>query len=171
MRGPMYEARKICNLLISRADSHSFELTNLRLNKLLFFIHGWALTSRPEGVVRNHFIAWKHGPVVRPVFDSFKIYGDARITEPARYLDYDTGEDRVIPYDDILPADADLILRTFAFYDRYTTGQLVDKSHEPGGPWDTIFTEWSRDKRLNPRIPNQLIREYFLMQSGGVLRH
>src|ERR1700674_1308688 len=101
----MYEARKVCNLLILRPQRHSFELTNLRLNKLLYFIHGWSLTNRAEGMVRNHFLAWDHGPVVRPVYDAFKGFGDSEITEPARYLDYGSGQNRVIPHDDISTTD------------------------------------------------------------------
>jgi uncharacterized phage-associated protein len=167
----MYEARKICNLLISRADTHSFDLTNLRLNKLLFFIHGWALTNRPEGLVRNHFLAWKHGPVIRPVFDAFKAYGDGRITRQAEFFDYRLGENRVVSFEDISEIDKQLIERIFATYDRYTTSELVEMSHEPGGPWEVTFKEWSKDQRLNPRIPNDLIRQYFLRQRGGAIRH
>jgi uncharacterized phage-associated protein len=150
---------------------HLFELTNLRLNKLLYFIHGWGLTSRRDGLIRNHFLAWTHGPVIRPVFDSFKIYGEAKITEPAKYLDYASGHSKAIPYDDIAPSDADTILRVFASYDRFTTGKLVDMSHEPGGPWDIVYSAWSKDNRLNLRIPNDLIRSHFLEQAGGQIRH
>lgn len=150
---------------------HLFPLTNLRINKLLYFIHGWALTSRPEGFVRNHFIAWNHGPIVRSVFDTFKIFGNGRITEPARYLDYASGEDRIVPYNDIFEADAEIIMRIFSNYDQYATYQLVEMSHESGGPWDVVFKEWSKKRRLNPRIPNSLIREHFLKKAGGQVRH
>jgi uncharacterized phage-associated protein len=167
----MYEARKISNFLIARSHTHSFELTNLRLNKLLYFIHGWALTSRREGLIRNHFVAWEHGPVIRPVYDAFKTYGDAKITEPARYLDYISGKNKVVPYDDIPPADTETIMRVFSNYDRYSTGKLVEMSHERGGPWDVIFTAWSKDHKRNLRIPNDLIRSHFLQQAGGKVRH
>lgn len=167
----MYEARKICNFLIARSGTHSFDLTNLRLNKLLYFIHGWGLTSRRDGLIRNHFLAWKLGPVIRPVFDSFKIYSEDKITEPANYLDYVSGENKPVAYDDIAPADAEIILRVFASYDRYTTSQLVDRSHEPGGPWDIVYSAWAKDNRLNLRIPNELIRSHFLKQAGGQIRH
>lgn len=167
----MYEARKICNFLIARSVAHSFELTNLRINKLLYFIHGWGLTSRREGLIRNHFLAWKHGPVVRPVFDTFKIFGEGRITEPAKYLDYVAAEEKVVTYDDIASSDCEIISRVFTAYDRYTTSQLVTMSHEPGGPWDIVYSAWSKDNRLNLRIPNELIREHFLKQAGGQVRH
>jgi uncharacterized phage-associated protein len=167
----MYEARKICNFLIARRDTHKFPLTNLRLNKLLYFIHGWGLTSRADGLVRNHFLAWTHGPVVRPVYDAFKPFGDDPITEPAKYLDYITGQNRAVAYDDIAPDDATVIDRVFRSYDRFTTGQLVTMSHMVGGPWHTVYSAWAKDNRLNLRIPNGIIRAHFLQEAGGKIRH
>lgn len=167
----MYEARKICNFLIARRHAHTFELTNLRLNKLLYFIHGWALTSRPDGLIRNHFLAWKLGPVIRPVFDTFKVYGDGHIQEPATFLDYTSGKNEVVAFDDIAAADAEVIMRVFQSYDRFTTSRLVAISHEPGGPWETVNSAWANDNRLSPRIPNDLIRKHFMKEAGGLIRH
>jgi uncharacterized phage-associated protein len=167
----MYEARKICNFLIARADTHQFPLTNLRLNKLLYFIHGWGLTSRPDGLARNHFTAWMHGPVVQPVYDAFKPFGENPITELAKYLDYITGQSRVVAYDDISPHDAAVIESVFRSYDRFTTGQLVTMSHTVGGPWHTVYSAWAKDNRANLRIPNEVIRAHFLQEAGGKVRH
>jgi uncharacterized phage-associated protein len=167
----MYEARKICNLLLSHRDAHAFALTNLRLNKLLYFIHGWSLTRYPEGLVRNHFLAWKLGPVIRPVYDTFKVYGESAIQEPAKYLDYLSGKNQAVTYDDVDPADVEIIMRVFASYDRYPTGKLVEMSHAPGGPWDQVYSAWANDSRLSLRIPNELIRAHFLKEAGGSIRH
>jgi uncharacterized phage-associated protein len=167
----MYEARKICNLIIARYGARSVELTNLRLNKLLFFVHGWSLTSRPEGLVRNHFLAWQHGPVIRPVYDAFKGYGESPIRGLAEYLDYATGQTKIIGYDDIAPADSDMIMRVFDSYDRYTTGELYDLAHEPGGPWDIVYRACQADNRMSSRIPNDLIRAHFFEKAGGKVRH
>jgi uncharacterized phage-associated protein len=54
---------KFVTFLLTRYDAEAYDLTNLRLKKLLYFIHGWALTTRSDGLVRNHFEAWK-GEVV-----------------------------------------------------------------------------------------------------------
>jgi uncharacterized phage-associated protein len=51
----MYEARKVCNYLLARYDAQRLDLTNLRLNKLLFFIHAASLSTRNDGLIRNHF--------------------------------------------------------------------------------------------------------------------
>jgi uncharacterized phage-associated protein len=167
----MYEARKICNLLISRSDEHKHPLTNLRINKLLYFVHGWGLTRNSQGFVRNHFLAWTFGPIVKPVFDEFKLYGDRMIDQPAQYLDYATGKYKVIPYNDISPHDIEIIMRVFLEYDRYSTYELVDMTHEPNGPWDIIFKELAKERRLNQRIPNDLIRDHFFKMAGGKVRH
>ena len=167
----MYEARKICNYLISRYGEPASDLTNARMNKLLYYIHGWSLTRRPHGLVRNHFFAWKFGPIIRPVYDAFKSYGDNRITSLADHLDYATGQIKTIPYDDIAPDDAELISRVFEGYAQYTTGQLIEMSHQSGGPWDVVYSAWLKDSRLSTRIPNELIRGYFLQKMGGQARH
>jgi uncharacterized phage-associated protein len=121
--------------------------------------------------VRNHFIAWTHGPVVRPVYDAFKLFGDDPITEPAKYLDYITGQNRAVDYDDISREDVAIIESVFRSYDRFTTGQLVTMSHSVGGPWHTVYSAWAKDKRANLRIPNDLIRSHFLKEAGGQIRH
>jgi uncharacterized phage-associated protein len=167
----MYEARKICNFIIARYGQSSFEVTNFRINKLLYFIHGWSLTSRPNGLVRNHFEAWEFGPVVRPVYDSFKKYGRGRITEQASHLDYASGQNKTISFDDVAAEDAHTIIYVFESYGRFSTGELCNLSHEPGGPWHIVYTAWSKDNRLSPRIPNELIREHFLEKAGGKVRH
>jgi hypothetical protein len=53
-----YEARKLSNLILSEFDADQYELTNLRLNKLLFLIHGWA---RARGASRrDHRLSTEH---------------------------------------------------------------------------------------------------------------
>src|SRR6266404_1425493 len=125
----MYEARKVCNYLLARYDAQRFDLTNLRLNKLLFFIHAASLTTSKDGLIRNHFEAWQYGPVIRPVFETFKKHGDHWITEPATFLDYATGNVKPISFDDIAPSDAQTINEVFSEYSRFSSGQLVALSH------------------------------------------
>lgn len=167
----MYEARKICNFVLARYDAQRFQLTNLRLNKLLFFMHAASLATRPDGLIRNHFEAWQYGPVVRPVFDAFKKHGECWITAPASFLDYATGQQRAIPFDDIQSSDRELIEAVFAEYSHFSTGQLVALSHEPGGPWDLVYRAHLADSTVSPRIPNDLIRRHVAGQVKSSSRH
>ena len=166
----MYEARKICNFLLANFDAVEFDLTNLRINKLLFFIQAGALRQMPEGLIRNHFEAWQFGPVIKPVFDAFKMHKESPITGPAEFLDYSLGQQIPVPFDDIREEHRKIIIREFKAYSHFTTGQLVSLSHEANGPWDTVYRAHLADPTLSPRIPNQLIREHF---AGGksTVRH
>lgn len=167
----MYEARKVCNYLLARYDAQRFHLTNLRINKLLFFIHAASLVARNEGLVRNHFEAWQYGPVIRPVFEAFKKHGDHWISEPATFLDYASGIVKPIDFDDIAPRDLIIIDEIFSEYSRFSTGQLVALSHEPGGPWDVVYRAHLADSTASPRIPDELIRRHFLGGTTSTARH
>jgi uncharacterized phage-associated protein len=167
----MYEARKICNFLLANFDAVEFDLTNLRMNKLLFFIQAGALRHMPEGLIRNHFEAWQYGPVIKPVFDAFKIYKEGPITAPAEYLDYATGTRVPVSFDDIPEDHRKIIVHEFKAYSHFTTGQLVQLSHETNGPWDVVYRAHLADPTLSPRIPNQLIRQHFAGEGKSTVRH
>lgn len=158
----MYEARKICNFLLARYDAQLFDLTNLRLNKILYFIHAESLLALRDGLVRNHFEAWEYGPVIRPVFDTFKRYESKWISAPATYLDYASGEQKIIPFADISQDHCELIRHAFEKYSTFTTNQLVTLSHVPGGPWDLVYRAHLADKTASPRITNDLIRRHYV---------
>jgi uncharacterized phage-associated protein len=158
----MYEARKICNLLLSCYDARRFGLTNLRLNKMLYFIQAESLSGLPEGLVRNHFEAWEYGPVIRPVFDSFKRYENSWISAQATYLDYASGEQKIVPFEDLDKDHCELIKQIFDKYSSFTTNQLVTLSHVSGGPWDTVYRAYLADKTASPRISNDLIRRHYV---------
>jgi uncharacterized phage-associated protein len=167
----MYEARKICNFLLANFDAVEFDLTNLRMNKLLFFIQAGALRQLPEGLIRNHFEAWQYGPVIKPVFDAFKVHKESPITGPAQYLDYSSGQRVPVPFDDIPEEHRKIIVREFMNYSRFTTGQLVQLSHEANGPWDIVYRAYLADPTVSPRIPNQLIRRHFAGEGKSTVRH
>lgn len=167
----MYEARKICNFLLANFDAIEFDLTNLRINKLLFFIQASALRQIPEGLIRNHFEAWQYGPVIKPVFDAFKIHRDGPITAPTQYLDYSSGKYVPVPFDDIQDNHLKIVVSEFRAYSHFTTGQLVSLSHEANGPWDIVYRAHLADPTLSPRIPNQLIRAHFAGERKSTVRH
>ncbi|MEW6640188.1 MAG: type II toxin-antitoxin system antitoxin SocA domain-containing protein [Pseudomonadota bacterium] len=167
----MYEARKVCNYLLANFDPVEFAITNLRINKLLYFIQVSALRQLPDGLIRNHFEAWQFGPVIRPVFDAFKVHKEGPITAPAEYLDYASGKRIPVPFEDIREEHRKIISDEFLNYSHFTTGQLVSLSHEPNGPWDIVYRAHLADPTLSPRIPNQLIRRHMIGVDKSATRH
>jgi uncharacterized phage-associated protein len=129
------------------------------------------LVERPHGLIRNHFEAWQYGPVIRSVYEAFKPFRDRAITAPATFLDYASGQQRPVPFEDIKSDDAELIAGVCKTYANFTTGRLVALSHQESGAWDTVFTAHSKRNQSNLRISNDLIRREFLNEAVGKVQH
>jgi uncharacterized phage-associated protein len=166
-----YEARKICNFILTDFDIQKYDLSNLRLNKLLFLIHGWSLVRFDDGLVKNHFEAWRLGPVIRVVYNTFKGFEYKPITLLASHLDYAYGTVRTIPYEDISDKHRNFIVNIVNFYAPRTTNELVALLHQPGGPWDVTVRSFEAGSRINARIPEDLIRAHFQNLAGDKAHH
>ena len=50
-------------------------MTNLRLQKLLYFAQGWHLARYGKPLFDDDIEAWQYGPVVPSVYNAYKQYG------------------------------------------------------------------------------------------------
>ena len=60
-------ARYLVLLASTESDGPAQEadcLTNLRLQKLLYYVQGWSLGERGRPMFREEIQAWRYGPVV-----------------------------------------------------------------------------------------------------------
>src|SRR5689334_8097647 len=67
-----FDPRSICNLILDFADRHRRPITNLALQKLLYFAHGLHLTERGAPLVTGWFEAWQYGPVHPTAYQAFR---------------------------------------------------------------------------------------------------
>src|SRR5271156_1137521 len=70
-----YDPRSICNLILDEANAASCSITNLALQKLLYFAHGLHLVETKTPLVTGFFEAWQFGPVHPTAYHSFKTAG------------------------------------------------------------------------------------------------
>ncbi|MEQ1867576.1 MAG: type II toxin-antitoxin system antitoxin SocA domain-containing protein, partial [Micropepsaceae bacterium] len=96
-REPPYDARQIANLFLDIAESKRVTLTNMAVNKLVFFSHAHYLAVRACALVHNPFEAWDHGPVAPAVYAEFRRFGASPITSRATVLDISSDIRRVAP--------------------------------------------------------------------------
>jgi uncharacterized phage-associated protein len=162
----MHEARKVANLILSELDACEQEITNLKLNKVLFFVQGWGLVRVGRPLIRNHFEAWTFGPVVRSVYEAFKQFVDRPITSYAEHLNYATGAREIVRFNDIATDEKAFIMSVARSYARFTSAELVRLTHEAGSPWELTFKAEDKAARLAHRIPNELIRAHFFAKGG-----
>ncbi len=134
-------------------------VTNLSLQKIVYFCHVWSLVGLQKPLIRHKFEAWEYGPVLPYLYREFKAYDRSPIQGRATQLDPFTGRKRVVPYQ--FAADTESHLReVINFYARMRAGDLVEMSHVEGGPWHKV---WNHKGHSNPgmQIENSSIAEFY----------
>lgn len=156
----MYDPRTIANLILDEADQTGRPVTNLALQKLLYFAHALFLVERKQPLVSGYFEAWQFGPVNPTVYQAFKGAVDQPITFRATAMDVLTGNRKPLPS----PDDLDVIQhirRVMTSYGRLTPGRLVDISHAKDAPWHFVVESAKQTVAIGLRISDDVIRERF----------
>lgn len=161
------DGRAIANLILDNFDSERFSITNLKINKLIFFAHGIYSARFSDKLVRNHIEAWENGPVIHVVFSSFKENGRERISNRARYFDYQKNRLVLADYSSLDIEKRNFILRVVEHYVHYTASALVSLTHEAGTPWHRAFHQMGNDARIRNRIPEEWIKDFFVENFGN----
>lgn len=153
-----YDPRSVANAILMMYAIQGKKVTNLALQKLLYFCHAHYLASTGRPLVQGYFEAWTHGPVHPTVYAAFKEKKGEPLCALANSKDIRTGTFTTVPP----PTRADVcaaIEQVVTSLSQLTAGQLVALSHARDGPWHVVY-ERSRSRRmLGLRISNDLIRE------------
>lgn len=157
----MYDAREVANFLLDYADERAVKLSNMAILKHIFFAHGWHLAACSAPLVTNRIEAWRHGPVIRAVYDAFKHHDAQPIRSRACVIDWQTGE-VLEARAEIVPFTQALLRSTLDCYSGFGAFELSEITHAPDGPWDQVWNARDRKVRLNMEIPNDVIHSYFL---------
>lgn len=145
---PQTSAKEVANYFIGLASQEDEnDLTNLKLQKLLYFAQGVYLAETKKPLFGEPIEAWNLGPVVRSVYENFKSCGSFPITVFDKNVEESKAPKRI----------KDFLSEIWERYGKYSASHLVDKTHEPGSPWKQTFEEG-----VNKEISLDLIAEYFL---------
>ena len=143
----MCRAIDVANFFIETArSSKSISMTNLRLNKLLYFAQGWSLARNGKPLFPDEIQAWDLGPVVSDIYHKFSRYGSNEIEKTSG--EYSS---RVFSNDEL-----NLLIDVIREYGERNTCELVDLSHQNGSPWKDAYSEMR-----NTTISQDSIRNYF----------
>lgn len=155
-----YDPRVVCNFMLDEADKEEINLSNLALQKLLYFSHARCLIEKKAPLVSGYFEAWQFGPVHPGAYKAFKESGDKFIRYRAQRSDLLSGKKVALPR--IEDTDIQRLLRDIIrSYGRMTAGRLVELSHAKGAPWEYVVCQ-ARDKMaIGMRISDTVILERF----------
>ncbi len=164
--GP-FDARAVANLLLDRADQRLIPISNLALQKLLYFAHGAYLTRTTRPLVSGYFEAWDNGPVHPDVYRAFKVAGFHPITFRAERVDLRTRTSAIpqVPPDRVVEDIVEDVLKSLGLLD---VRRLVDLSHAPRGPWAEVWNEARTRQGTGLRISDSIIRERFRFHKASL---
>lgn len=100
-------------------------MTNLRLQKMVYYAQAWHLQRHGVPLFDAPVEAWRLGPVVKPLYDAYKQFGDQPITQT--HSGYD-----VINFQ---TDELETLLDVFHEYNQYTTYALTGRTHRSAEPW------------------------------------
>jgi len=166
MRVPVqepYDPKAVANYFLSKKNRHRLgRLTQMKLQKLVYFAHGYTLAVCNEPLINEHFEAWEYGPVVPTLYHEFKEFGARPLPRQATDFDFETLEYTDTPAiaTDEIPESMRLVLEFVCdTYGRLSAGQLSTLTHQEGSAWDQTVREYPRLKHVD--IPNKLIKADF----------
>ena len=145
----MYSAHDVAVYIINWCNEHRISISNLKLQKLLYFVQGEASARSPHRLIDDDFYAWQLGPVVPNVYSDYAMYSSSHI--PRQIVKREIAED-----------EKSIVDMALVKYANYSPWALVEKSHNQD-PWKYNYSIFG-DRAL---IPYQSIKDYF---SGGDAR-
>ena len=138
-------ASDVAQYFLSLVDEDEGDfISNLKLQKLLYYAQGMHLAMFDEPLFDEHIEAWAHGPVVRKVYDEYAICGANPIPRPSELnlemLDQDM---------------RDFLDEVYSVFGQYDAWKLREMTHEEP-PWRDTYKEGQ-----NKIIPHARMKEYF----------
>ena len=162
-----YPALAVANYFISLAlKKGDSSLNPMKLQKLIYFAHGWYLALTGKPLIEERIEAWKYGPVVSLIYHKFKSKGCkpiqkfAEIYSPIDFDDDFSSVEGEIPIVKNDPTVEGLLDKIWEVYGKYTAIQLSNATHEPGTPWRQTW-EALGNNRTAACIPDTLIKDHF----------
>lgn len=154
-----YDVRALANYVLDFAERDGRSVSNLHINKIVYFLHADFLAAFSRPLVTAKIEAWTHGPVFRELYHQFKVFGDGSIKDRATSLDPSTGK-RTKTICTFSESDEAFLHSTIPKYLAMSASALVAQSHIAGGPWDKT---WNHDARANPtmKISDDLIKDWY----------
>jgi uncharacterized phage-associated protein len=157
---PPYDPRAVANLLLDIAAEHSRLLSNLALQKLVYFAHALFLVEAKRPLVKGYFEAWQYGPVHPTIYQAFKAAREQPIEGRAVRLNPSTGEQSEVEVPRSIYV-RELLTRIMVSYGRLTPGRLVDITHAKNARWDYVVNKHKTSPLFGGRIPDNVIAQRF----------
>lgn len=152
--------RVLIGLDVAKYILSKVKCTHLKLEKLVYLCFADYLCKYDKELYKDQIYAYKYGPVVKSVYEKYKVYGYKEIEQDNENIDTVNifempSRSRILFAEDgvnkINSIDA-----TLKIYGNFTANDLVNITHRKSTPWDIS----GRGEIENKIIENQIIKKY-----------
>jgi len=151
-----YSPLAVANEFLERYAQES-GIEHMKLQKLVYFTHGWWLAINRTSLLIERPQVWKHGPVFKTLYHTLKDFGHhpilhPQLRSPASELEMVGGGNNVVPtYIDFV----------WERYGHYSSFALSSKTHQQGSAWSRVALEYDFQVPADTEIPDDYIIEEF----------
>lgn len=169
-----YDPKAISNEFLLIARREDCVLTPMKIQKLVYYAHGWHLAIKGTPLINEQVEAWPFGPVIPSLYYAYRQYGRdpvTELTETIRVLS-DPDDPWKYGYEKLIPSLKDdlqaegftkaLLDRIWSEYGKFDAIQLSNMTHEVGAPWHQIASKYDLNPPRGTDIPKEVIRDYFV---------
>ncbi len=129
----VYSVAAVANSILEIGKEMGQDITNLKLQKLVYFAQGWSLALQEHPLFEEEIQAWTYGPVIPELYRVAKVYENKPINGCLSARDrIPRGSEEWNVIEEMMKALVE-----------YTPMQLVKLSHEPQSPWAAA---WEKGK-------------------------
>ncbi|HXA50670.1 MAG TPA: type II toxin-antitoxin system antitoxin SocA domain-containing protein [Candidatus Acidoferrum sp.] len=143
----MHKASTISDYLIAFSHEHGDPLSNLKLQKLLYYAQAWHLAIFDQPLFGEPIEAWVHGPVVVAEYHRFKGWAWQPIQDDPKLPKLDEAVEQHLN-------------EVMEVYGGMTAYQLEQLTHSEA-PWVTARNGIPEDEPSNAVISNELMKEFY----------
>ena len=143
-----YTCFDIANYFLDKAKQTAIAVTNLKLQKLVYYAQAWHLAIHNEALMEGvEFEAWIHGPVVHELWKKYKDYTYEAINEEVTPPQLDDGTDQFLKQ----------VVEVYLDKDAYTM-ELMSHREDP---WILARNGYADNERCTNIISEESMRTYF----------
>ncbi|MFG6097361.1 DUF4065 domain-containing protein [Leptothoe sp. ISB3NOV94-8A] len=149
----MKSALDIATYFLHRVDREAGDtISALKLQKLVYYAQVWSMVLRDQPLFQQPVEAWKHGPVVRELWETYNDYRHEAIPAPSAQLP---------PF---APGELEVLDFVWARYGELSAHQLRELTHsEP--PWQNTRDGLASDEASNRVISLEEMKTFHSAES------
>jgi len=149
----------LANYFIDKAKEDKIDMTNLKLQKLMFIGYGWVLATLDKELTSGEqFQAWQHGPVLLSIYHEMKRFGSDQIKDRATEF---YNEDNKLYIPTIRNKEVlDVLDIAWETYKDFSAWSLRELTHEKESPWKEVYQEENKFNNIDKKIVQAYYKNY-----------